>query len=119
MTKNYCIDQIRKRRHRYQEEFTNQENKQTTSPSPMEQMESRESVTIIHNIIEQLPQAYRLIIKLREIEGLSYEEIAERTGQNINALRVSLSRARKLIRDEYKKYQYERRGIEQLTRKVL
>lgn len=34
-------------------------------------------------------------------------------------LRVTLSRARRFIRDEYNKYQYERRGIKQVARKVL
>jgi RNA polymerase sigma-70 factor (ECF subfamily) len=59
------------------------------------------------------------MIRLRDIEGFSYEEIAKKTGQNINTLRVSLSRARKFIRDEFNKYQYERRGIEPIARKVL
>jgi RNA polymerase sigma-70 factor (ECF subfamily) len=119
MIKNYCIDQIRRRKRSFQEEYKNEEYKNFSAPSPQEQMETRESDDIIHNIIEHLPQKYMSIIKLREIEGLSYEEIEAQTGQEINTLRVNLSRARKLIRDEYNKYQYERRGIEQATRKVL
>jgi RNA polymerase sigma-70 factor (ECF subfamily) len=82
-------------------------------------MESRESNDIIHNIIDHLPEIYKVMVRLRDIEGFSYEEIAEKTDQNINTLRVTLSRARRFIRDEYNKYQYERRGIEQVTRKVL
>ena len=82
-------------------------------------MENRESGEILNRIIDGLPEAYKIVIKLRDIEGASYEEIAEKTDQNINTLRVTLSRARKIIRDEYKKYQYERRGIEKADRKVL
>jgi RNA polymerase sigma factor (sigma-70 family) len=119
MTKNYCIDQIRKRKYNFQQEFLNQENKYATTLSPLEELEGRESNEIIHTIIDRLPEGYRLVIQLREIDDLSYEEIAEKTGQNINALRVALSRARKLTRDEFNKYQYERKRIEQLTRKVL
>jgi RNA polymerase sigma-70 factor (family 1) len=119
MIKNHCIDQIRKRRRTPLVELENQEYKILLSPSPQEQMESMEAGEIVNGIIEQLPEANRLIVKLREIEGLSYEEIAERTGQNVNALRVIISRTRKIIRDEYNKYHYERKGIEQLTRKVL
>ena len=44
------------------------------------------------------------------MEELSYEEIAEKTGQNINTLRVNLSRARKSVRDEYKKHFNEAGG---------
>jgi RNA polymerase sigma-70 factor (ECF subfamily) len=66
-----------------------------------------------------LPDLYRDAIIMREIDGLSYEEIVERTEQNINTLRVTLSRARKMIREEFNKYQYERRGIKEIGRKVL
>jgi RNA polymerase sigma factor (sigma-70 family) len=119
MTKNYCIDQLRKQKHVYPGEHNNHDYHYITSPSPHEQMESRESNDIIHNIIDHLPDIYKVVIRLRDIEGLSYEEIAEKTDQNINTLRVTLSRARRFIRDEYNKYQYERRGIKQVDRKVL
>ncbi len=82
-------------------------------------MEKRESENILYHIINQLPDLYKDAIRLRELDGLSYEEIAEKTKQNINTLRVIISRARKLIRDEFNKYQYERRGIKQTDRKVL
>ena len=117
MTKNYCIDQLRRQKHIIIDRNSSQET--TTSPSPHEQMESRESDDIIHNIIENLPDLYKVIINLREIEGLSYEEIVEKTHQNINTLRVTISRARKMIREEFNKYQYERRGIKEVARKVL
>jgi RNA polymerase sigma-70 factor (ECF subfamily) len=66
-----------------------------------------------------LPDIYRDAIQMRDIEGQSYEEIVEKTEQNINTLRVTLSRARKMIREEFNKYQYERRGIKEVDRKVL
>jgi RNA polymerase sigma factor (sigma-70 family) len=119
MTKNYCIDQVRKQRNNYHEEFSALNYQQVTSPSPLEQIESQESNEIIYNIINKLPDIYKVIIKLRDIDGFSYEEIVEMTDQNINTIRVTLSRARKLIRDEYNKYQYERRGFEQIDRQVL
>ena len=40
---------------------------------------------------------------LREIEQLSYDEIAETTELQLNAIRVNLSRARKKVRDEFLK----------------
>jgi RNA polymerase sigma factor (sigma-70 family) len=119
MTKNYCIDLIRKKKHDYKGDFNLIDLQNLTSPSPHEHMENRESGEILDMIIADLPEAYKLVIRLRDIEGVSYEEIAEKTDQNINMLRVTLSRARKIIRDEYIKYQYERRGIERVNRKVL
>ncbi len=119
MTKNYCIDQIRKKKHFIQEEDNRPNFQNIDNASPYELMVSRESDDIIHHIIDQLPEIYKVVIRLREIEGLSYEEVAHTTEQNINTLRVTLSRARKMIREEYNKHQYERRGIKEADRKVL
>ena len=119
MIKNFCIDQLRKRKHQNQEEHERQDINNGDSASPFEIMESRESADILHNIINNLPDIYKNVIQLREIDGLSYEEIAGKTENNINTLRVTLSRARKMIRDEFNKYKYERRGIKEIDRKVL
>jgi RNA polymerase sigma-70 factor, ECF subfamily len=119
MTRNYCIDLIRKQKHFTTVEYSISDYQNISSPSPQEQLENRESGEILNTLIENLPETLRTVIKMRDIEGLSFEEIAEKTYQNINTLRVTLSRARKILRDEYKKYQYERRGLEKAVRKVL
>jgi RNA polymerase sigma-70 factor (ECF subfamily) len=87
--------------------------------SPFELMENKESEKIVSYIIDHLPDIYKIVIVLREFEDMSYEEIAEKTRQNINTLRVTLSRARKMIREEFNKYQYERRGIKETDSKIL
>ena len=119
MVKNFCIDQLRKKKHLIQNENIQQDFIKADTASPYEIIERRESENILDHIIDQLPNIYKEVIELREIEGLSYEEIAARTEQNINTLRVTLSRARKIIREEFNKYQYERRGIKEVNRKVL
>jgi RNA polymerase sigma-70 factor (ECF subfamily) len=119
MIKNYCIDQIRKKKHFVSEESIGHENQLTDNSSPYQLMESSESGKIISHIIDGLPEIYKVLIIMKEIEGLSYEEIAERTQQNINTLRVTISRARKTIRDEFNKYYYERRGFKEVGRQVL
>ncbi|HBC78030.1 MAG TPA: RNA polymerase subunit sigma-70 [Bacteroidales bacterium] len=110
MVRNYCIDQIR--RQKFQEPAGNNSFSlyQDPQPSPLEKLESSEMTAIMHSIINGLPQIYREIIQLRDIEELSYEEIADKTGQNINTLRVNLSRARKNVRDEFNKRNNESRG---------
>lgn len=110
MVKNYCIDQIRKQK--IIEPGSNDAFLlyHDSGPSPHEKLEDKEESAIIHMIISDLPEMYREIIQLRDMEELSYEEIAEKTGQNINTLRVNLSRARKIVRDEYKKHFNETGG---------
>jgi len=78
------------------------------SPSPYEQMVKSENEQIIDNIIEDLPPLYRDVVQLREINGMSYEEIALCNNVNINTLRVTLSRARQIIKEKYLIYFNER-----------
>jgi RNA polymerase sigma factor (sigma-70 family) len=108
--KNYCIDQLRKQKHIESEDSIAFSMFHDSEPSPLEKLERNETSGILARIIKNLPEIYREIIQLRDIEELTYEEIAGKTGQNINTLRVNLSRARKIVRDEYKKYNNEYRG---------
>src|SRR5664280_1966928 len=94
MTKNTCIDLIRKKKHIVQEGYEGMELSGHDNSSPYELMASREPEDILYHIIDQLPEIYKEVIKLREIDGMTYEEIADKTKQNINTLRVTLSRAR-------------------------
>jgi RNA polymerase sigma-70 factor (ECF subfamily) len=104
MLKNYCIDQIRKQKYRENNNSEIAQSQNNPELSPHDELEKNETVMIIDRIIGSLPVIYREIIHFREIEGLDYEEISVKTGQNINTLRVNLSRARKMIKGEYEKY---------------
>jgi len=104
MVKNYCIDQIRKQKHINPGDQDSFALYHDPGPSPHEKLEISESSAIVERIINGLPEIYREIIQLKDIDGLSYEEIAFKTGQNINTLRVNLSRARKMVREEFKEF---------------
>jgi RNA polymerase sigma factor (sigma-70 family) len=117
--KNYCIDQLRKTKTIPIEGNSDQRTLYLNEPLPDERLENAETGHILNNIIGRLPDIYRYIIIMREIDGLSYEEIALITNQNVNTLRVNLSRARKMIRDEYLKKSYECTGNKPSARKIL
>lgn len=107
MTKNYCIDQLRKERPVFDNDQTMRNSPESISTEGM--IEGAESFNIIQKLISALPYNYREIISLRDIDGFSYEEISEMTGQNINTIRVNLSRARAMVREGYNKYFSEKR----------
>lgn len=107
MTRNYCIDHLRKHKNDYKGEYDLVNYSNITEPSPYENLIVRESDMIIRRIIENMPENIRNILQLHDLDGKSYEEIAEVTGQNINTLRVNISRARKFVRDEFNKYHNE------------
>ncbi|MFO7621611.1 MAG: RNA polymerase sigma factor [Bacteroidales bacterium] len=108
MVRNYSIDQLRRRKNIEFEYINTHVQYPESTPSPQELMERTESYNIISEIIEKLPPVHREMIRLRDIDGLSYEEISVKTSQNINNIRVILSRARKSVRDDYKKYLHEK-----------
>lgn len=60
--------------------------------------------------IENLPEQFRVVIVLRELQGLSYEEIAEITKTTIGTVKSRLSRARARLQDEIKPYLDHERG---------
>lgn len=59
----------------------------------------------IQSALEGLPEAFRITVIYADIEGLSYEEIAEATNTNIGTVRSRLHRGRRLLRDKLKKYE--------------
>jgi RNA polymerase sigma-70 factor (ECF subfamily) len=54
----------------------------------------------VRKALEMLPLAFREVLVLREIEGLSYKEISEVTGVAMGTVMSSLSRARQKLRDQ-------------------
>ena len=54
-------------------------------------------------VISALPEAFREVLILREVEDLSYQEIAEATGTPIGTVMSRLARARAMLRDQWLK----------------
>ena len=102
MTKNRCLDMIRANRVVAIDAETERKMKQETV-DVHSKVELSESANQIKMLISQLPDLQRTVMQMRDIEQLSYEEIAEATDLKENAIRVNLSRARKKVRDEFLK----------------
>ena len=95
LLKNRCLDRIRRARHL---SFPEQLPEQPTGHLQDEEMDQRMRLDKVLKAIKALPDRQREILLLRTVEGLSYEEIAQRTGMNNLTLRVLLSRARSTIK---------------------
>ncbi|MEY2912876.1 MAG: polymerase sigma factor SigG [Cyanobacteriota bacterium] len=74
------------------------------TPSPDEQMTTREFYEQLREAIADLPEAFRTTIILREIEGLSYEEIAELTGVSLGTVKSRIARARSRLQTQLQSY---------------
>jgi len=102
MTKNRCLDVLRAKRVVPIDDETDRKLKEE-SVDVHSGVELSESATQIKMLINRLPDLQRTVMHMRDIEQLTYEEIAEITELQINAIRVNLSRARKKVRDEFLK----------------
>ena len=98
MTKNYCLDQLKsKRSSNLKLVHTNY----SDSNSLEKQIVDKDSYSHVEIIINSLPEQQKLIVQLREIEEYEFAEIARIMDMNETAIRVSLSRARKIIKEKY------------------
>jgi RNA polymerase sigma-70 factor (ECF subfamily) len=78
------------------------ENELISSETPEAVLASKEIAAIINSAMEALPEELRQAITLREIEGLSYEEISEVMNCPIGTVRSRIFRAREAISGKVK-----------------
>ena len=78
------------------------ENELTSSETPDAVLASKEIAQIINAALDALPDELRLAITLREIEGLSYDEIASAMSCPIGTVRSRIFRAREAISQKVK-----------------
>jgi RNA polymerase sigma-70 factor (ECF subfamily) len=68
------------------------------APNPEQAALQNDSDSSVRQAVESLPTGFREVLILREIEGMSYKEIAEITGMPTGTVMSSLSRARGRLR---------------------
>ena len=78
------------------------ENELTSPDTPDAELASKEIAQIINAALEALPEELRQAITLREIEGFSYEEIADAMNCPIGTVRSRIFRAREAISQKVK-----------------
>ena len=117
MAKNHCLDLLKKKK---PERITDESgHKILNLQSDGIDMEAKERLEHVHTIIENLPEKYREVLRMREIEGCSFDEIKNSLGLEVPNIRVVLSRARQMVKSELTKiYNYEQE-IRQPAKEIL
>ncbi len=77
------------------------------STQPMAALQSAELRGVLESAIGQLSDSLRVVFVLRELEGLSHDEIASLVGANAQAVRVRLHRAKKELMERLAPYVLE------------
>lgn len=85
----------------YNQENGNEERDiEDESGSPLVALEEKEKMKIIQGAIDSLPAEQKLVVILRDIEGLSYDEIIKITGHRSGTVKSKLARARLVLREK-------------------
>lgn len=104
---NLCFNQLRRRKFRVHLSDDNNEtfemllhtHSYKSNPSPEENAVKQELKELVHQAIDELPPSMRSIIIMRELEEMSYKEIAEVIKQPENTVKSNIFRARKKLRE--------------------
>ena len=114
ITVNACYDEIRRvsRKKNVPLQIYDEHNEEMESaswladpgPSPEEQAERSDLMNAIRDSLRALPDHYRLVVQLVDVEGLSYEETAATLNLPIGTVKSRLARARDALRSSMQQY---------------
>ena len=103
LASNACIDLLRRRKKQGSSLLLDDEelflDAVDPAPRPQDAVEHREAQKLLQEGLSALPEEYRKVLILREIEGLSYTEIAESASLELGTVKSRISRGRVLLRN--------------------
>ena len=101
LAKNMALDLIKKTRHKDSIDNENIKDIQSESGQPLEKIVHADMHGLIWKLIKSLPEKQQDIIRLRDIEELSYQEITKEMNISESQVKITLFRARKKIKEMY------------------
>lgn len=102
MTRNLAFQRLALKENRNDELQADDYNR-SGCETPGEVMEKEERIRLLRKLIDGLPDKQRQVMQLRDIEGMSYLEIAQMLGITEDQVKINLFRARKEIKEWFLK----------------
>ena len=100
LTRHRSLDKTRSQAMRRTAPLEGVQERRTEAATPAQYVESSDSIAQVKRLIQQLPEKQRLVMHLRDIEELTYEEIANTLNISLEQVKVNLHRARKTVREQ-------------------
>ncbi len=91
-------------RARWNEEPVEEHAIMSPEPSPEQVLQKAELAELVRRAIDELPGNYRIVAVLRDLQGLTYQEIAEASGLSLEVIKTRLARARGMMRKKLEGY---------------
>lgn len=98
VTRNLCIDRIRARKNHL--DINTQVQVRDTQDTPHEKTAKAQVMNLIKKLIGEMPEKQKMVLHLRDIEGLSYDEIAAACELSLAQVKVNLHRARLNLKEK-------------------
>lgn len=105
LTRNLSVDKLRSKHHKTE---TLKEGYDAVSDAytPQQLVETKDAMDKIHSMMQALPEKQRMVMQLRDIEEMSYAEIAEILEIPMNQVKVNLFRARQQMKAQLSKKEH-------------
>jgi RNA polymerase sigma-70 factor (ECF subfamily) len=100
LTRNRSLDKTRSQSLRRTAPLDGLAERSNGISSQSQALENRDLADQVKRMMQELPEKQRLVMHLRDIEELSYEEISETLNISLDQVKVSLHRARNAIREQ-------------------
>ena len=101
LTRNRSLDKTRSQQTRRTAPMDElRENSLTDGNNTAKTTENRDLANHVRQMMQKLPEKQRLVMHLRDVEELTYEEITEVLGISVDQVKVNLPRARKTVREQ-------------------
>lgn len=100
LTRNRSLDKLRSFAQRRVVPLDGALGRESDSRDAERTTEMRDLADQARRLMQYLPEKQRLVMHLRDVEEMSYEEIAQVLGISLDQVKVSLHRARKIIREK-------------------
>ncbi|MFB0905292.1 MAG: sigma-70 family RNA polymerase sigma factor [Nonlabens sp.] len=98
MVKNYSLDRLKSKQASHLKiVHSNYDNEERNVE---EELERLDKVKLVQQMISELPEQYRMMIQLRDIQRYDFEAIENILNMKSTAVRVGLSRARKMLKEK-------------------
>jgi len=105
ITVNECFDYLRKRKVRrlvYESDLSEDEARRVENSEPAADRQTPADSSLVQRdyvvkLLTRVSEEERILLILKEVEGYSVEELAEKTGMNENTIKVKLFRARQKL----------------------
>ena len=100
LARNLAIDRSRGAETRHVE-LTEEVEDKADAASPFDRLVNKERMTLVGQLVNELPEKQRIVLQLRDIEGESYRKIATVLNLTEEQVKVTLFRARQKVKQRF------------------